>query len=113
MKAFTEALAHAMRNTSDGQITAHLMIPGFVFTELTRNGRSEKPEGAWTAEETVDFALNAMSNGDFYILCPDNDVTRSLDEKRMAWAAGDIIENRPPLSRWHPDWAEAFEKSLG
>ena len=113
VKAFTEALAHELRNTGDGQITAHLMIPGFVFTELTRNGRSEKPEGAWTAEETVDFALNAMSNGDFYILCPDNDVTRSLDEKRMAWAAGDIIENRPPLSRWHPDWAEAFEKSLG
>ncbi|MGA0307130.1 MAG: short-chain dehydrogenase, partial [bacterium] len=29
-------------------------------------------------------------------------------EKRMAWAIGDIIENRPPLSRWHPDYAEAF-----
>ena len=24
------------------------------------------------------------------------------------WAAGDIVENRPPLSRWHPDFAEAF-----
>jgi hypothetical protein len=23
---------------------------------------------------------------------------------------GDIIENRPPLSRWHPDWAEAFRR---
>ena len=27
----------------------------------------------------------------------------------MAWAMGDLIENRPPLSRWHPDWKAAFE----
>ena len=26
----------------------------------------------------------------------------------MLWAAGDIVENRPALSRWHPDYAEAF-----
>jgi hypothetical protein len=26
----------------------------------------------------------------------------------MAWAMGDIIENRPPLSRWHPDYQDAF-----
>ena len=30
----------------------------------------------------------------------------------MAWAIGDIIENRPPLSRWHPDFADAFKKSV-
>jgi hypothetical protein len=23
-------------------------------------------------------------------------------------AAGDIVENRPALSRWHPDYTEAF-----
>jgi hypothetical protein len=22
---------------------------------------------------------------------------------------GDLIENRPPLSRWHPEYKEAFE----
>ncbi len=27
----------------------------------------------------------------------------------MLWAAGDIVENRPALSRWHPDHAAAFE----
>src|SRR6476469_6986843 len=46
--------------------------------------------------------------GDFYILCPDNDVPRALDEARILWAAGDIVENRPALSRWHPDHAAAF-----
>jgi NAD(P)-dependent dehydrogenase (short-subunit alcohol dehydrogenase family) len=113
VKAFTEALAHELRNIPDCGITAHLLIPGFVFTELTRHGRSEKPAGAWTPEETVDFMLQGIGTGDFYILCPDNDVSRALDEKRIAWAAGDIIENRPALSRWHPDWAEAFEEYLG
>ena len=108
VKVFTEALAHELRNTERCRITAHLLIPGFVFTDLTRGARSEKPAGAWTPEETADFFLDRMAAGDFYILCPDNDVPRALDEKRIAWAAGDITQNRPPLSRWHPDWAEAF-----
>ena len=106
LKAFTEALAHELRNMDDCRITAHLLIPGFVFTGMI--GLPEKPAAAWTAEQTADFFVDSMGRGDFYILCPDNDVPRELDEKRMAWAMGDIIENRPPLSRWHPDFAEAF-----
>ncbi|MCO8312916.1 SDR family NAD(P)-dependent oxidoreductase [Pseudomonas mandelii] len=109
LKAFTEALQHQLRNTASGQISAHLLIPGFVFTELSRNGRSEKPAGAWTPEQTVDFMMERLDAGDFYILCPDNDVLRSLDERRILWAAGDVIENRPALSRWHPDHAAAFD----
>jgi hypothetical protein len=53
-----------------------------------------------------------IAAGDFYILCPDNDVSRELDNARMLWAAGDITENRPPLSRWHPDHADAFKAYL-
>ncbi len=90
------------------QLTAHLLIPGFVFTDLTRGSRTEKPTGAWTPEQTAEFLFQSLERGDFYILCPDNDVSRELDEKRMAWAIGDIIENRPPLSRWHPDYTESF-----
>ena len=108
VKAFTEALQHELRNAPGAKLAAHLLIPGFVFTELTRNGRSEKPAGAWTPEQTVDFMLERLAAGDFYILCPDNDVPRALDERRILWAAGDIVENRPPLSRWHPDYAQAF-----
>ncbi|MGY0571281.1 SDR family NAD(P)-dependent oxidoreductase [Bradyrhizobium sp. RDM12] len=110
VKAFTEALQHELRNTRDCHVTAHLLIPGFVFTGLTAKGRTEKPAGAWTPEQTVDFMLARLDAGDFYILCPDNDVPRALDEKRILWAAGDIVENRPPLSRWHPDYADAFAK---
>jgi NAD(P)-dependent dehydrogenase (short-subunit alcohol dehydrogenase family) len=112
VKAFTEALQHELRNTRDCDVTAHLLIPGFVFTGLTAKGRTDKPAGAWTPEQTVDFMLARLEAGDFYILCPDNDVPRALDEKRMLWAAGDIVENRPPLSRWHPDYADAFTRFL-
>ena len=108
VKTFTEALAHELRNTEGHQLTAHLLIPGFVFTDLTRGSRTEKPAGAWTPEQTAEFLFQSLERGDFYILCPDNDVSRELDEKRMAWAIGDIIENRPPLSRWHPDYTESF-----
>ena len=91
VKAFTEALQHELRNTPDCNVTAHLLIPGFVFTGLTANGRTAKPAGAWTPEETVEFMLESLVRGDFYILCPDNDVNRALDEKRIAWAAGDGV----------------------
>jgi NAD(P)-dependent dehydrogenase (short-subunit alcohol dehydrogenase family) len=110
VKAFTEALQHELRNTAGNKISAHLLIPGFVFTGLTSRGRAEKPAGAWTPEQTVDFMIERIDAGDFYILCPDNDVPRSLDQRRILWAAGDLVENRPPLSRWHPDYADAFAK---
>lgn len=108
VKAITEALGHELRNIAGCRVTAHLLIPGFTFTGFTKARVSEKPAGAWTPEQVIDFLLHAMERGDFYILCPDNDVMRDMDEKRIAWAAGDIIQNRPPLSRWHPDYKDAF-----
>jgi len=112
VKVFTEALQHELRNTEGCRISAHLLIPGFVFTPLTANGRTEKPAGAWTPEQTIEFMMTRLEAGDFYILCPDNDVTREIDERRILWAAGDIIANRPPLSRWHPDYADRFAAFL-
>ena len=109
VKAFTEALQHQLRNTEGCRITAHLLIPGFVFTGMTAGGRADKPDAAWTPEQTVDFMIRSLERGDFYILCPDNDVSRETDEKRILWAAGDIVENRPPLSRWHEDYGEAYK----
>ncbi|MNF38409.1 1-deoxy-11-beta-hydroxypentalenate dehydrogenase [compost metagenome] len=109
VKVFSELLQHQLRNTPDCAISAHLLIPGFVFTELAVQDRKDKPAAAWTSEQTIDFMLSRIEAGDFYILCPDNDVPRALDERRILWAAGDIVENRPPLSRWHADYSGAFE----
>lgn len=113
VKVFTESMQHALRNMQGCRVEARLFIPGFVFTPLTAHGRSEKPDGAWTPEETVAFLFRSVEQGDFYILCPDNEVTRELDAKRIRWSAGDIAENRPPLSRWHPDFADLFKASPG
>ncbi len=112
VKTFTESLQHDLRNRPDCKISAHLLIPGFVFTGLTSNGRTERPAGAWTPQETIDFMMQRLEEDDFYILCPDNEVDRATDEKRILWAAGDIAENRPPLSRWHSQYAEAFKRFL-
>ena len=43
VKAFTEALQHELRNSADCRISAHLFIPGHVFTALTARGRTENP----------------------------------------------------------------------
>jgi NAD(P)-dependent dehydrogenase (short-subunit alcohol dehydrogenase family) len=112
VKAVTEALAHEFRSTEGCRATAHLLIPGFTFTGFTRVRTPVKPDAAWTPEQVVAFMLDALDRGDFYILCPDNDVTREMDEKRIRWAAGDIVENRPALSRWHPDWKDAFARYM-
>jgi NAD(P)-dependent dehydrogenase (short-subunit alcohol dehydrogenase family) len=112
IKVLTEGLAHSLRNEPGCRVTAHLMIPGFVFTGMTARGRTEKPVEAWTPDQAVDFMLASMGRGDFYILCPDNAVTRDMDERRMQWAAEDIIKNRPALSRWHPDYQDGFEAHM-
>ena len=112
VKAFTEALQHELRNTRGCGVSAHLLIPGFVFTGLTAAGRTVKPEAAWTPEQVADFLLAGLDAGDFYILCPDNDVDRRTDERRILWAAGDIVENRTPLSRWDPAYQGAFKAFL-
>lgn len=110
LKVMTEALAHELRNLPGCAVTAHLLIPGFVYTGLTRaRGVTEKPPGAWTPEQTVDFLREALGRGDFYILCPDNEVDRATDRKRIAWAAGDITENRSALSRWDARYKDAFD----
>ena len=106
VKAFTELLAHELRQASAGRISAHLLVPGFTYTGLT--GTAEQPPGAWSADQVVDVMLSGIGAGDFYLWCIDNETTRATDEKRIAWMAGDLIENRPALSRWHPDYAAAF-----
>ena len=112
IKVVTEALAHDLRTTPGCAVSAHLLIPGFTFTGFTRVRTQTRPDAAWTPEQVVEFLLRGMAQGDFYILCPDNDVDRATDEKRILWAAQDVTENRPPLSRWHPEHAAAFAAFL-
>eukprot|EP01037_Dinobryon_pediforme_P005939 gene5939-6009_t len=112
VKVLTEALAHSLRNEPGANITAHLLIPGSTFTGLSRGWPDNKSPGAWTADQVAEMLIERMNQGDFYIICPDNDVTRETDNLRMTWATQDITENRPPLSRWHDDYKDAFAAFL-
>ena len=107
VRSYTESLAHALREETGERIAAHLLIPGF-----TRSGMTGEAEEAWTADQVAMFMLESIARGDFYILCPDNDVDRATDEKRMRWAMDDIIANRPALSRWHPDYKDEFARYM-
>jgi hypothetical protein len=106
--AYTESVAHALRQEDDCQVNAHLLIPAFVYTPMVSAFIPQKPPFAATAQETVDFMMQSLERGDFYMLCPDKETPRPLDEKRIQWTADDIIKNRPALSRWHPDFEAEF-----
>ncbi len=109
LRALAESVSNRLVSEVGDRVSAHLLIPGFTYTGFTQaKGVWEKPEGAWTADQVADFMMAGLEAGDFYILCPDNEVDRATDIKRMTWGMGDIIENRPALSRWHPDHADAF-----
>jgi NAD(P)-dependent dehydrogenase (short-subunit alcohol dehydrogenase family) len=108
IKSLTEGLAHTLREKTGSRVTAHLLVPGFTYTGMIARFIAEKPDGAWTPDQVADFMLESVARGDFYILCPDNEIAREEDERRILWAAGDMVENRPALSRWHPDYKDAF-----
>ena len=109
VRALTEQLAHALRNEPGGQVSAHLLVPGWTFTAMTAGDQKEKPAGAWTPEQVIARLIGAVDAGEFYVYCPDNVVSEALDALRLQWSVGDIIEKRPALSRWHPDWKDKFE----
>lgn len=107
VRILTEQTSHELRK-AEAPISAHLFVPGFTYTGMIARVMPEKPPAAWTSEECVDYFLGRLAKDDFYILCPDNDVDEVRDSRRVEWSARDIIENRPALSRWHPDYAAQF-----
>jgi NAD(P)-dependent dehydrogenase (short-subunit alcohol dehydrogenase family) len=103
LRTYTEGLQHELRNTEGCRVTAHLLIPGWTTT-----GKNRHRPGAWMPDQVIDGLLAALDRGDFYIICPDDETTWEMDRKRILWSAGDLVENRPALSRWHHDYAREF-----
>lgn len=112
LKSYTEGLEHQLRerddNQGDARVTAHLLVPGFTTT-----GKREHRPGAWLPGQVIDFMVAALKRGDFYILCPDDEVTEEMDRRRILWGAEDLTRSRPPLSRWHPDFAKDAKDACG
>lgn len=132
LKCYTEGLEHELRSEQDGKLRAALLVPGWVNTSIMlKSVREEKlakgepfdpssvffhedkpATGAWMPQQVVDFMMEQLDQGKFYIICPDNDVDRETDSLRMTWTMQDITEGRPPLSRWHPDYKDKFNAFL-
>ncbi|KAJ8600151.1 hypothetical protein CTAYLR_010755 [Chrysophaeum taylorii] len=128
LKTYTEGLEHELRSTTP-RLAAALLVPGWVNTSIMLKSKRDaaketgdafdpdavffheaKPaKGAWMPDQIVDFMLEELGKGRFYLIAPDNDVSRNVDNKRMTWTMQDITQDRPPLSRWHPDWKPKFE----
>ena len=103
LNAYTQNLARDLREREGSQVTAHLLIPGWTTT-----GEAEHRKGAWLPEQVIDFMEAAIARDSFFILCPDDETPNETDHKRILWNALDIVEDRPALSRWHPEWKERF-----
>lgn len=71
---------------------------------------AQKPPGAWSPSQVCDFMVSKMSANKFYIICPDNDVSEETDKKRMLWTVGDIVNERPPLTRWREEFKREAEE---
>jgi NAD(P)-dependent dehydrogenase (short-subunit alcohol dehydrogenase family) len=111
VKSLAEHLSFDLRNEKD--LSVHLLVPGWTFTGMTKvSPGAEKPAGAWRPDQVVDYLERKMKEGQFWVICPDNDVDEVLDRKRMAWGAGDLLEGRPPLTRWREDWKEKAQAGI-
>jgi short-subunit dehydrogenase len=129
-KAAVKTLAeHLSFDLKDTGVSVHLLVPGYTFTGLvcirtpiqnhklkqTQSGNvpganKDKPDSAWSSAQVADLMYKKMDEGKFYIMCPDNDVSEELDKKRMLWSVGDIVNGRPPLTRWRPEFKEEVEE---
>lgn len=112
VRAVTEHLAHEFRNTDGCKLSAHLLVPGFTYTGMIRRFVETKPAAAWTPEQVAERLMQSLEAGDFYIICPDNDVSEAMDAGRIQWNTDDLLKNRPALSRWHPEYADAFAEHM-
>ncbi|KAI1813481.1 hypothetical protein GGS20DRAFT_475090 [Poronia punctata] len=118
-KAAVKTLAeHLSLDMAPKGVSVHLLVPGWTWTPLAgaSSGR-EKPRAPWTPEQVVDYLEKKMAEGQFWVICPDNDVTEDMDRRRILWNTNDIILGRPPLSRWREEYSDDFkawmEEGLG
>ncbi|ETS79174.1 hypothetical protein PFICI_09027 [Pestalotiopsis fici W106-1] len=114
VRSLAEQLSYSLRGTSVG---VHMLVPGWTWTGLAggvaggirdneKGQQSKKPDAAWWPEQVVEYLEAKMNEGQFWVLCPDNEVTEDMDRKRMLWSAGDAVNGRKPLSRWRDEYKE-------
>ncbi|KAI6086642.1 NAD(P)-binding protein [Hypoxylon rubiginosum] len=107
VKSLAEQLSFDLR--TEKNVAVHLLVPGWTWTALAGAASgAEKPESPWTPGQVVDYLEEKMKAGQFWVLCPDNDVTEEMDKKRMLWNVDDAVKGRAPLSRWRDEFKDEF-----
>ncbi|KAJ6005212.1 hypothetical protein N7451_003156 [Penicillium sp. IBT 35674x] len=119
IKSLTEHLAYDLRSDpTTAHISVHLLIPGWTWTGLmgnvgpTNEEEIQKPEGAWYPSQVATELLEGLERESFYIICPDGETDRALDQARMKWGGEDAVEGRPALSRWEHSWKGRAEAAI-
>ncbi|KAK8134065.1 Short-chain dehydrogenase/reductase [Apiospora sp. TS-2023a] len=95
VKSLAEQLSYDLR-TDHPSVSVHLLVPGWTWTGLAGG-----QPGAG-----LEYLEKKMAEKQFWVICPDNEVTEEMDKKRMAWSAGDVVNGRLPLSRWREEYKE-------
>ena len=119
VRSLAEHLAHDLRSDrATAHIAVHLLIPGWTWTGMmgnvgpTAEHEVQKMAGAWYPSQVADELRRGLDKGRFYIVCPDGETDRALDQARMKWGSEDVIEGRPALSRWEASWKERAEEEI-
>ena len=112
VKCYTEGLEHELRNVEGNQISAYLLVPGWTNSLMTNPKGNPKADGAWTPEQVIEYLFVKIAEKIFYVICPDNETTEDVDNKKMLWEGSQVAERRPPLSRWHRDYKEKFNNFM-
>ncbi|EHK98998.1 hypothetical protein M7I_5150 [Glarea lozoyensis 74030] len=109
VKSLAESLSFTLKDKKNTSV--HLLVPGWTFTGMTGGGGvKEKPKGAWFPGQVVEYLVQKMQEGKFYVIVPDNDVSEEMDRKRMLWDRLDLVEGRPPLTRWRREFDGEFRE---
>lgn len=119
IKSLAEHLAYDLRSDpTTAHISVHLLIPGWTWTGLMGNvGPTdekdvEKPAGAWYPSQVAEELMKGLETRSFYIVCPDGETDRALDQARMKWGSEDVVAGRPALSRWEENWKSRAEEAI-
>ena len=99
------------KNQSGYYVNITFEVPGESIQKLNKayeDIRAQVGQVIVGQDQVIDHLLAGLQRNYFYIICPDNDTPPELDARRIQWSADDLIQNRPALSRWHPDFSGAY-----
>jgi len=124
-RAVMESVEHELRNLPGHKLRGVLLCPGRTVTDIVAaiqdgNGDHDKAaemrqdlQAVWGPDamppsHPVEVLFEAIETGKFYAVCTDHYKTKAACLGEVKQSCDDVLLNRPPLSRWHPDHQAQF-----